>query len=182
MPFAYYQRLSAARKRIYRQSDEIRRLDLPEGLALGGLVTRLRERLATDDRTGVQRASQALVDRLAAAYRVPAIRIRVLACRPSDKRGELYGLYRPDEGRPAEISVWMRTAAKKQVVAFRTFLRTLVHEVCHHLDYELFRLADSFHTEGFYSRESSLASALLAQDSSSTLPEASPRDVQRRLF
>ena len=50
----------------------------------------------------------------------------------------------------------MRTAKRRQVVAFRTYLRTLLHEVCHHLDYELLKLADSFHTEGFFKRESSL--------------------------
>ena len=38
----------------------------------------------------------------------------------------------------------------------RTFLRTLLHELGHHLDYQLLKLADSFHTEGFYKRESSL--------------------------
>ncbi len=145
-------------------------------------MARLRERLDADDRSGVQRASQALVDRLAAGYGVPAIQIRILACRPSDRRGELYGLYRPETGRPAQISLWMRTAAKKQVVAFRTFLRTLVHELCHHLDYELYKLADSFHTEGFYSRESALASALLAQDSDGVPAVAPAVEVQRRLF
>jgi hypothetical protein len=51
-------------------------------------------------------------------------------------------------------------AQRKQVVAFRTFLRTLVHELCHHLDYELFKLAETFHTEGFYKRESSLVNQL----------------------
>ena len=49
-----------------------------------------------------------------------------------------------------------------QVVAFKSFLRTLVHEFAHHLDYELFVLDETFHTEGFYKRESSLANALLA--------------------
>ena len=49
----------------------------------------------------------------------------------------------------------MRTAQKQQVVAFKTFLRTLIHELCHHLDYELFALEETFHTEGFYKRESS---------------------------
>ena len=58
----------------------------------------------------------------------------------------------------------MRTAQKKQVVAFRSFLRTVVHEVCHHLDYELYKLPETFHTEGFYKRESALANALLAQE------------------
>ena len=50
----------------------------------------------------------------------------------------------------------MRTAQKRKVVAFRSFLRTLLHEICHHLDYEYLKLEDSFHTEGFYKRESSL--------------------------
>jgi hypothetical protein len=50
----------------------------------------------------------------------------------------------------------MRTAKHRRVVAFRTFLRTLLHELCHHLDYELFGLDESFHTQGFYKRESSL--------------------------
>jgi hypothetical protein len=50
----------------------------------------------------------------------------------------------------------MRTVKHRRVVAFRSFLRTLLHELCHHLDYELYKLSDSFHTEGFYKRESSL--------------------------
>jgi hypothetical protein len=50
----------------------------------------------------------------------------------------------------------MRTVARKQVVAFRTFLRTVLHELCHHLDYELYGLPETFHTQGFYKRESSL--------------------------
>ena len=59
----------------------------------------------------------------------------------------------------------MRTAAKQQVVAFRSFLRTVVHELGHHLDYELYALEESFHTEGFYKRESSLVAALLREES-----------------
>jgi hypothetical protein len=30
------------------------------------------------------------------------------------------------------------------------------HSLCHHLDYELYKLPETFHTEGFYKRESSL--------------------------
>jgi hypothetical protein len=56
----------------------------------------------------------------------------------------------------ALITVWMRTVARKRVVAFRTFVRTLLHELCHHLDYELYKFPETFHTEGFYKRESSL--------------------------
>ena len=84
--------------------------------------------------------------------------MRVLARRPADGNGELHGLYEPEDGATlARITVWMRTAQKKNVVAFKTFLRTLIHELCHHLDYELFALEETFHTEGFYKRESTLA-------------------------
>jgi hypothetical protein len=55
----------------------------------------------------------------------------------------------------------MRTARYKKVVAFRSFLRTILHELCHHLDYEFLELADSFHTEGFFKRESSLFKQLI---------------------
>jgi hypothetical protein len=58
----------------------------------------------------------------------------------------------------------MRTARQRRVVAFRTFLRTVLHELCHHLDYLFYRLPDSFHTEGFYKRESSLFHQLVPRD------------------
>ncbi len=165
MPFAYYARLSPARQRVYRRSDAIATLALPAGAAAGPPVAAIRAALAREDRARVQAACQALVDALAVGYGVPPIRIRVLAKRPADGAGELHGLYEPGEGSAAaRITVWMRTAQRKDVVAFRTFLRTLVHELCHHLDYELFGLPETFHTEGFYKRESSLANALFAAE------------------
>ena len=168
MRFAYYDRLSPARKRIYRQSDAIDALGLPPAVAAGALVARIRGALAAADRAGVQLACQRLVDALVDGYKVPPIRVRVLAQRPSGDYGELHGLYEPEEGRArARITVWMRTASRRQVVAFKTFLRTLVHELCHHLDYELFALEETFHTEGFYKRESSLSNALLAAEAAS---------------
>src|SRR6185437_13983508 len=90
---------------------------------------------------------------------------RVLERRPANSYGELHGLYDPDEvtGGVARITLWMRTAQRVQVVKFRTFLRTLVHEVCHHLDYEHYRLAETFHTEGFYARESAMVRELLGE-------------------
>jgi hypothetical protein len=167
MPFAYYARLSPARQRIYRQSDAIATLALPVGVVVGTRVAAIRTHLERDGRAGVQKACQDLIDALVAGYRVPPIRMRVLARRPMESGGELHGLYEPGDGPAiARITVWMRTAQRKDVVAFRTFLRTLVHELCHHLDYELYALPETFHTEGFYKRESSLANALFAQDSS----------------
>jgi hypothetical protein len=163
MPFAYYARLSPSRQAIYRQSDAIGVLALPPGARVAEAVLGLQDGLARDDRRAVQSRAQELVDALVKGFAVPRVVVRVLAVRPSDVEGELHGLYEPDEGRPvARISVWMRTAQRKQVVAFRSFVRTIVHEFAHHLDYEYFMLAETFHTEGFYKRESSLSRALFA--------------------
>ena len=165
MPFAYYNRLSAAQQRIYRTSDAIESVALPPSPSVGADVRAIRAALAADDPRAAQRACQRIADALTAGYRVPPLRIRVLAQRPSDDYGELHGLYEPAEGAAkATISVWMRTARKRQVVAFKSLLRTVCHEVCHHLDYELFALEETFHTDGFYKRESSLANALLASE------------------
>lgn len=165
MPFAYYSRLTSAQQRIYRTSDAIESIALPPGVSPGVDVAAMRAALAADDRAAVEGAAQRIVDALSEGYHVPPVRVRVLAQRPADDYGELHGLYEPEEGRtPARISVWMRTARKRQVVAFKSFLRTLCHEVCHHLDYELFALEETFHTDGFYRRESSLANAMLAAE------------------
>ena len=176
MPFAYYDRLSPARQRIYRRSDAIGVIDLPASVDGGPAVAALRAALEREDRPAVQAASRVLIDALTHGYQVPPIRVRVLARRPADDTGELHGLYEPEDGAiSARITVWMRTAQRKDVVRFRTFLRTLVHEVCHHLDYELFRLPETFHTEGFYKRESGLANALLAAEAALVV-------TQRELF
>jgi hypothetical protein len=172
MRFSYYDRLSAARKKIYRRSDEIVTLGIPPRLELGAMVLGIGSALAADERAAVQRACQSLIDALVTGYHVPAVRVRILAKRPADSSGELHGLYEPEDGRTtARITAWMRTAQKHQVVAFKTFLRTLIHELCHHLDYELFALEETFHTDGFYKRESSLANALLASEAAMAAPE-----------
>ena len=164
MRFSYYDRLSVARQKIYRRSDAILTLGLPPGLQLAGTVQRIESALRDDDRDALQRSCQELVDARNAGYRVPPARVRILARRPVEGDGELHGLYEPGERQaPARITAWMRTAQRRQVVAFKTFLRTLIHELCHHLDYELFALEETFHTEGFYKRESSLVTALLAR-------------------
>jgi len=170
VPFAYYHRLSPARQRVYRDSDAIETIALPAGVALAATVAAIRDGLRAEDRGAVQRACQAALNALVAGFGVPAVKVRVLAQRPADDDGELHGLYEPDELRtPARITLWMRTAQRRQVVAFKSFLRTLMHEFGHHLDYEYFKLPETFHTEGFYKRESSLANALLAM-----LPPVAP--------
>ena len=157
MVFGYYKRLTPAQQRTYRRSDQVPALTLPDSRLLAGDVARLAEALAREDRAQAQAGAQTLVSAIVSRFRVSPVRVEVLEKRPDNDWGELQGLYTPAERRgQARITVWMRTAKRRRVVAFRTFLRTVLHEVCHHLDYELLRLDDSLHTEGFYKRESSL--------------------------
>lgn len=165
MVFAYYHRLSAAQKRVYRQSDEVSAISLPRASRLRPLVLALPQALQTENRQRVERLCQQLADGITSALRVSPVRIELLAVRPADDWGELHGLYTTRHGRQrALIQLWMRTAHHKRVVAFKTFVRTLLHELCHHLDYELLGLADSFHTEGFYKRVSHLFHQLAPVD------------------
>jgi hypothetical protein len=165
MPFAYFDRLDAAGKRTYRKSDGIRRIEIPDMEPMVLLARAIAPILESGERAAIEEACQALVTAINARLATPPVRVRVLERRPANSGGELQGLYEPDDvtGGVARITVWMRTAQKVQVVKFRTFLRTLVHEVCHHLDYEFYQLAESFHTEGFYARESVLMRELLGE-------------------
>ncbi|MCG6923505.1 MAG: hypothetical protein LJF15_20810 [Acidobacteria bacterium] len=177
MPFAYYDRLSLRNKAIYRRSDEITRIDLPHSELLHPLVGALRDALESDDRRAVERAASLLARGILKALGLPPISVRVLAVRPSSSGEELHGLYTREEGEPTRIQLWMRTARHRRVVAFRTFLRTLLHELGHHIDYDLLKLADSFHTEGFFKRESSLFKQLVPEQGGSGRaqdPEESP--------
>jgi hypothetical protein len=172
VPFPYYERLSARRKKIYRRSDEIEVVPLPRAAELRPVVRELEAALAGEDRRAVESAARRLATGICRQVGVPGVRAKVLSARPTKSYGELHGLYEP-EPPPARLTVWMRTAARHQVVAFRSFLRTLVHELLHHLDYELFGLEETFHTEGFFKRESSLTHQLLGEPPSVERPRVS---------
>jgi len=180
MPFSYFDRLSPARKVVYLRSDAVEKIELPPGAPVDHLVPLLERALKAERRAEVEQVSQALLSNLTSRLRVQPVRVKVLTVRPSGNWGELHGLYEPEEqGRLPLVTVWMRTVARRQVVAFRTFLRTLLHELCHHLDYELYRFPETFHTEGFYKRESNLL-AQLAGPSPRHAAVAFPRKAERR--
>lgn len=162
MPFPYYARLKPRDKAIYRQSDAITEIDLPGATALHREVTAVAAALRSADRAAVEHSTRALCDSILVQLTAPRVRVRVLSARPSTTWSETHGEYEPAEkARSARVTLWMRTARHKRVVAFRTYLRTFVHELCHHLDYEMLGLEDSFHTEGFFKRESSLFKQLV---------------------
>ena len=157
MVFNFYNRLTSRQQSIYRQSDDIKFLTLKDVKRLHDESTALETLLLEEDVAQIQIVCQTIADDIVSQIKSPRLKVQVLSVRPSDDWGELHGLYLPEEdGKPATIQVWMRTAKNKKVVAFKSFLRTLLHELCHHLDYEHFGFPETFHTEGFYSRESSL--------------------------
>src|SRR5262245_16520950 len=131
MPFAYFDRLTRRQQAIYLASDTITAVPLPAPERLRPLAAELERALRSEDRRLVESASQLLATGLARALGVPPVRVRVLAARPHARWGELHGLYEAPRrrGDPPQITLWMRTARQKRVVAFRTYLRTLLHEV-----------------------------------------------------
>src|SRR5579863_8767145 len=154
MVFAYYHRLSRKQQAVYRASDTVRQIRVPDARALTPLTERLAAVLESGDRRQTESASAVLLTALTERLAVAPVRVRVMAVRPSDDWGELHGFYVAGGGRRKPlITIWMRTARRQQTVAFRTFLRTLLHELCHHLDVTLLGLPDSLHTEAFYKRE-----------------------------
>jgi hypothetical protein len=158
---AWYARLPPALQRVADASDRVPVLPLRAGPSLRKAVAVLPAALAEGRALPVNRVAQTIADGVCAALHVPPVAVRVELRRPPLRGGELQGLYQPANGRGRDvITVWMLTAKRGQVVAFRTFLRTLLHELCHHLDYTYLRLRDSLHTQGFYQRESSLFHAL----------------------
>lgn len=186
MKFSYYRKLDPRGRRIYDRSDAAGPIAVPRAGELVPLVAGVAASLRQDDRSRTEEAVQRLVATVLHRLQVPAVRTRVLAVRPSNHREELHGLYEYGGHRHQPvITVWMRTAQRRQTVAFRSFMRTLLHEVVHHLDYQLLHLEDSYHTEGFYRRAEGLyrqlvpaeLSARAAEPRPALAPRARPREA-----
>jgi hypothetical protein len=163
---AWYRRLPPALRRVAADSDRVPTLPLRAGPDLRQLVSMLPAVLATGRCADVESNAQRVADGICRALDVSRVRVQVRERRPHDARGELHGLYTPASPPDfCSVTLWMFTARRGQIVAPRTFLRTLLHELCHHFDYTCLRLRESLHTQGFYQRESSLLAALEARDS-----------------
>lgn len=161
MVYRYYHRLSPWQQRVYRQSDQITVLPVPAAVGLRAATLAVGRALARGEPRALGLACDQFLRRVCARLGVKPPAVTVLAERPAGHWGELHGLYNPSQGPQGTITVWMRTARRSRVVAFRTFLRTVLHELCHHLDFALLGLGYSFHTTGFHRREASLCKQLL---------------------
>lgn len=142
----------------YLKSDQLCELDLPDDDRLLALVQRIEEALAGERPAPVRMACAELLATAADFYSVATPPVRVLAARPLRVQEggwatELFGDYHHDN---KLIRVWMRTAVQKHVTSFGTFLSTLCHEFCHHLDRERLGFPQTPHTRGFYERTAAL--------------------------
>ena len=141
----------------FLKSDRTKTLDLPQSGSLPDITQRLAFAMKACAAPDVRKSSVEFLATASEFYKVPRCGIRVLAARPLRVREswatELFGDYHPET---MLIRVWMRTAVRKEVTSFGTFLSTLCHEFCHHLDFQLFRFPDSWHTRGFYERSAAL--------------------------
>ncbi len=172
---AFFYRLSARAQRCYLKSNAIDRYNfVPSGAALAR-TRALLETLETGSLGAINQAAQRLVDEICRVMGIAPVRVEIRGVRPRDTRSELHGIFYPHE-HPPRMVVWMRTAQRRDIVRPKTFLRTLLHELGHYLDYAFLKLDDSFHTNGFFKRESFLVRCLYVAPSDDAAPAtAHPR-------
>jgi hypothetical protein len=167
---AFFYRLSPHAQRRYLKSDAIDRYNfVPSGAALARTQAMLRA-LESGPPAAISQAAQMLINEVCRVMGVEPVRVEIRGVRPRDPRSELHGIFYPN-ARPPRMVVWMRTAQRHDVVRPKTFLRTLLHELGHYLDYACLNLGESFHTQGFFKRESFLVRALYSPP-----PDAGPAD------
>ena len=146
-----------ANRARFLESDRIKTLDLPHDARLTVIAKSIESGMKAGTSADVRRACADFPRATSEFYRIADCGIRVLAARPLRVREswstELFGDYDPEI---SMIRVWMRTAVRKEITSFGTFLSTLCHEFCHHLDYQKFGFHDSWHTRGFYERAAAL--------------------------
>ena len=181
MPFPYYDNLSAAKKRIYRKSDAIDSIPVKSQGHIHPVTRKLKKSLEDGKPRDVAKQASEICRLVCEGLDTEALIVRVRSRRPSSSAEELQGLYERTEGETAVLTVWMKTAAKGQVVAFKSFIRTILHELCHHIDYTYLNLDDSLHTEGFFRREASLYKQIVPMELRKQKPKAKLIKSQKAL-
>jgi hypothetical protein len=157
----FFYRLAPRDQKVYLRSDAIDTYDLTVGPNALALAEALVAALEGGSIAATGRAAQGLVTELCRLLAVRTVPIEVKGVRPRNARGELHGIFYTDTPR---IVLWTRTALRHDVVKPKTFLRTLMHELAHYFDYALLRLGNSYHTRGFFKRESFLVRAVFPAD------------------
>lgn len=156
---------SRAEQKAYEISNRLFSVDFKVTPSMKRKVDDLAIWLSAGDKSKVRGATQAVIDLLCAAARVPAARLSLLDRTPAEFRGDklavkVHGFCAPD----GRITLAYRTAVRRQVIAFKTYLNTMVHEFMHHYDHRRLQLGASFHTRGFYQRVRELVGQLIPAD------------------
>ena len=123
-------------RQSFTESDRLNTLRLPQDDRLQRIARAIEAGIKAGRTNEVLRASSEFLGTAADFYQVKHCDVRVLASRPLRVRErstiEIFGDYNPNT---ILIRVWMKTARRKEVTSFGTFLSTLCHEFCHHLDF-----------------------------------------------
>ncbi len=125
------------------------------------LTGRLIASTSADEREAL---GQKLLDNICRALKISGTRLRVSDERqPHKLRGgklayKLYGVYYCEN---AVIEIANLTSIREQVVAGKTFLDTLIHELMHHIDRKFLRIPSTPHSPGFYARIEDLKAKLM---------------------
>lgn len=142
----------------YEKSNKI------EKVALNKFSTKLfKDMLNSDDtKASRQKNAQALCDYLNEKFKMPKCKVIVTdRAQPCSRNARVkvkeLGNYTP---LLMTITLFNKTAVKKQTVAIKTLADVLLHEFIHHYDMTYLKLDHSPHTSGFYKRISDLKSKI----------------------
>lgn len=109
----------------YLESDRVKTNDLPEDpQLLPAIALRIEAAMQKGKTPEVRDACAEFLCEASRFYQVPTCTVRVLAARPLRGREwvtELFGDYAPET---MPMQLWMRTAIKKEITSFGTFLST----------------------------------------------------------
>lgn len=144
-------------QRDYERSNDIVELTIAPAPDAVEATTQLAGGLVANDRLTVEAASQAIVSSLCRSLGVRDLPVKVGYKRLVRGRVQFYGFC----GKDGYMTLYFKTGKTNKPVAHKTYLRTLVHELTHHLDWVHLRLLHSYHTRGFYGRVRSLYVGLL---------------------
>ena len=141
----------------FEASDRLISLELPDDDLLSAPAKEI-EAVMQGSRGDIRSACADFLSAAADFYGVSTPEVAALAARPLRVREggwatELFGDY---ELATARIRIWTRTAVRKRVTSYGTFLSTLCHEFCHHLDCRRLGFRQTPHTRGFYERGAAL--------------------------
>ena len=158
----------------FMRSNKSPALPYQPGVQERELTGKLIESTSAHDREAL---GQKLLDHICGNLRIPRAHLCVRNERqPHKLRGKklaykLYGVY---DCRNEAIEIANLTSIRKQVVAGKTFLDTLIHELMHHIDRKFLRIPSTPHSPGFYARIQDLKAKLMRTKGAEP---ASPREA-----